>query len=287
VPLDALVRLKHEFSYRLILDESLSFGTLGRTGRGVTELFSEKTGSPIRYMHDIEIVTISLENALGSIGGITAGNHEIVDHQRLSGSGYCFSASTPPMAATAAMAALDLLAHQDQSNDRSLPQRLQVNRRYLVDQLREFCTARLDDVLVLSSDEESPLILLQLADIPETQDLNEIAFLQAVVQECLYQHDVAMVVTGPSALLYNNPRPPNFRDWLLRNPHSAPSPAGAASSLPGGILPAAVASGSEPPPGIRLTVSAAHTKDDLDRVVHALGDAVDGVMNRLSDAQKE
>jgi hypothetical protein len=55
-----------------------------------------------------------------------------------------------------------------------------------VDQLREFCTARLDDVLILSSDEESSLILPQLVDIPETQDLNEIAFLQAVVQECLY-----------------------------------------------------------------------------------------------------
>jgi hypothetical protein len=34
----------------------------------------------------------------------------------------------------------DILAHQDQDDDRSLPQRLQVNRRYLVDQLREFCT---------------------------------------------------------------------------------------------------------------------------------------------------
>jgi hypothetical protein len=59
------------------------------------------------------------------------------------------------------------------------------------------------------------LILLQLADIPETQDLNEIAFLQAVVQECMFQHNVAMVVTGPSASLHNNPRPPNTGNWGL------------------------------------------------------------------------
>ena len=34
---------------------------------------------------------------------------EIVDHQRLSGLGYCFSASLPPFLATAAIGALDVL----------------------------------------------------------------------------------------------------------------------------------------------------------------------------------
>ena len=32
-------------------------------------------------------------NSLASIGGFCAGDREIVDHQRLSGLGYCFSAS--------------------------------------------------------------------------------------------------------------------------------------------------------------------------------------------------
>lgn len=41
-------------------------------------------------------------NALGSIGGFCAGDREIVDHQRLSGLGYCFSASLPPFLATGA-----------------------------------------------------------------------------------------------------------------------------------------------------------------------------------------
>jgi serine palmitoyltransferase len=43
-----------------------------------------------------EIVTFSLEYAMGSIVGITVGNEEVVDHQRLSGAGYCFSAASPP-----------------------------------------------------------------------------------------------------------------------------------------------------------------------------------------------
>ena len=43
------------------------------------------------------------------MGGFCAGSREIVDHQRLSGLGYCFSASLPPYLATAAIGALDIL----------------------------------------------------------------------------------------------------------------------------------------------------------------------------------
>jgi serine palmitoyltransferase len=43
------------------------------------------------------------------VGGFCAGDREIVDHQRLSGLGYCFSASLPPFLATAAIGALDIL----------------------------------------------------------------------------------------------------------------------------------------------------------------------------------
>jgi serine palmitoyltransferase len=48
-------------------------------------------------------------NSLASVGGFCAGAREIVDHQRLSGLGYCFSASLPPFLATAAIGALDAL----------------------------------------------------------------------------------------------------------------------------------------------------------------------------------
>ena len=89
-PLDKIVELKKKYNYRLILDESFSFGCLGKTGRGALEHFSK------RHMYDAEIVTIALENSIGSIGGVTVGNEEVVDHQRLSGAGYCFSASAPP-----------------------------------------------------------------------------------------------------------------------------------------------------------------------------------------------
>ncbi len=54
------------------------------------------------------MVIVTLEYALGSIGGLCLGSTEVVDHQRLSGAGYCFSASAPPFVSTAALKALEV-----------------------------------------------------------------------------------------------------------------------------------------------------------------------------------
>ncbi|KAL9178616.1 hypothetical protein ACHAXT_001954 [Thalassiosira profunda] len=89
-PLREIVKLKEEFHYRLILDDSHGIGTLGANGRGSLEHHG------LKPMVHCEILTFSLENALGSVGGMTVGSEEVVDHQRLSGAGYCFSASAPP-----------------------------------------------------------------------------------------------------------------------------------------------------------------------------------------------
>ena len=41
------IELKYKYKYRLILDETYSFGTVGRTGRGLTELYNV----PVRAFH--------------------------------------------------------------------------------------------------------------------------------------------------------------------------------------------------------------------------------------------
>lgn len=50
---------------------------------------------------------VGMENSLATIGGFCVGSHFIVEHQRLSGLGYCFSASLPPLLTQAAISALD------------------------------------------------------------------------------------------------------------------------------------------------------------------------------------
>ncbi|KAK7809926.1 hypothetical protein U0070_000793 [Myodes glareolus] len=86
-PLPELVKLKYKYKARIFLEESLSFGVLGEHGRGVTEHYGIS-------IDDIDLISANMENALAS---------------RLSGQGYCFSASLPPLLASAAIEALNIM----------------------------------------------------------------------------------------------------------------------------------------------------------------------------------
>uniref|UniRef100_A0A8C2B9D2 Serine palmitoyltransferase 1 n=2 Tax=Cyprinus carpio TaxID=7962 RepID=A0A8C2B9D2_CYPCA len=101
-PLPELVKLKYKYKVRIFLEESMSFGVLGEHGRGVTEHFGVN-------IDDIDLISANMENALASIGGFCCGRSFVIDHQRLSGQGYCFSASLPPMLAAAAIEALNIM----------------------------------------------------------------------------------------------------------------------------------------------------------------------------------
>lgn len=57
----------------------------------------------------VDIIMVSMENALASVGGFCTGKAAIIGHQRLSSLGYCFSASLPPLHAVAAMTAIDII----------------------------------------------------------------------------------------------------------------------------------------------------------------------------------
>ncbi|XP_019569438.2 serine palmitoyltransferase 1 isoform X3 [Rhinolophus sinicus] len=101
-PLPELVKLKYKYKARIFLEESLSFGVLGEHGRGVTEHFGIN-------IDDIDLISANMENSLASIGGFCCGRSFVIDHQRLSGQGYCFSASLPPLLAAAAIEALNIM----------------------------------------------------------------------------------------------------------------------------------------------------------------------------------
>ena len=58
------------YCYRLILNEALSFGVLGATGRGLTEMH----GVDVR---EIEIVTMSMAHSLASVGGLCIGTTQV------------------------------------------------------------------------------------------------------------------------------------------------------------------------------------------------------------------
>ena len=105
-PLPALAALKAAHHFRLIVDESLSFGALGeKNGLGVTEHF----GMPL---DSVDILTGTLGNTMGAVGGFCVGSLEVVDHQRLSGAAYCFSASAPPFMSRVGITAIDIMVKE-------------------------------------------------------------------------------------------------------------------------------------------------------------------------------
>lgn len=186
-PLDELIKLKEEFCYRLILDESFSFGSLGQTGKGALEHFN------LEHMRHAEIVTFSLENTMGSIGGITVGNEEVVDHQRLSGAGYCFSASLPPFLAAAAQASLNRMKTEPE-----LLSTLRENIEYFYQQINAQMSNLIPSkVMITSTENLSPIVLLQLTK-NEDNVLNrdEQVDLFDKVAACCLENGVFVISTG-------------------------------------------------------------------------------------------
>ena len=174
-PLPELLALKEKFCYRLILDETLSFGSIGNTGRGVTEHFGVK-------VTDVEIILLSMDTTLASVGGVCIGSREIVDHQRLSGAGYCFSASAPPFLSAVAIKALKLMEEQ--------PERLQVlqaNAKQLHDLLGKV------KGLTLRSQDASPVLHLVL-DNPRSDLEEEMGLIMKIAHYCV-DHGIGAIAS--------------------------------------------------------------------------------------------
>lgn len=95
------------------MDESLSIGVLGDSGRGS---FEHAGLCP----KDIDIIVGSMSHAFGSGGGFCAGTVQIVDHQRLSSQAYCFSASLPAIFARTSLHVLERLEESSFAGVRKL-----------------------------------------------------------------------------------------------------------------------------------------------------------------------
>ncbi|KAH9032102.1 serine palmitoyltransferase [Lactarius hengduanensis] len=144
VDLPKLIELKHKYKYRLILDESISFGTVGRTGRGLTELYNIPAT-------EIDMIVGSLANDLNSSGGFCAGSRIVVDHQRINGTSFIFSEAFPVGPVVSASVGINILR-----NTPLILRKLQVNVRAI--------RAILDQVeaITIPSHADSPIIHIHL-----------------------------------------------------------------------------------------------------------------------------
>lgn len=180
-PLDAIIRLKEKYRFRVLLDESNSFGVLGKSGRGLTELY----GVPVEK---IDIITAAMGHALASEGGFCTGSTRVIDHQRLSSSGYVFSASLPPYLASAAITAIDIL---EESPD--LLSKLEENIALLWKGLSDVAG------LSIASDPQSPIVYLRLKNSTGSVK-NDLHVLEDIADRMLKEESVFVVVSKRSTL---------------------------------------------------------------------------------------
>ena len=138
--LKRLSELCVQFDAELLLDEAHSVGTLGPTGRGLTEHF----GMPQSTI-DIQIGTLS--KALSSCGGFVAGDGTLIEYLRYSAPGFIYSVGLPPSETAAALAALRILRREPERVTR-LQERSRQFRAELVSRGIELAGADLSSPVV-------------------------------------------------------------------------------------------------------------------------------------------
>jgi serine palmitoyltransferase len=152
----AQVELKLKYKFRLILDESCSYGVLGRTGRGVTEAQNVDAA-------EIDMIVGSLSGPLCAAGGFCAGNSEVVEHQRISSASYTYSAALPALLSTTASETISLLQEQPE---------ILTGLRDNIKAMRAQLDPRSDWVHVSSSVDNPIMLLVLKAEVVASKNLS-------------------------------------------------------------------------------------------------------------------
>ncbi len=102
-PMDKINELAKKYDAMIMVDECHSAGVVGKTGRGVTELFDIRG--------EVDIITGTLGKAFGGgIGGFTTGKKEIIEMLRQKSRPYLFSNSLIPAATGAGIEMFDMMS---------------------------------------------------------------------------------------------------------------------------------------------------------------------------------
>ena len=110
-PLDKICALAEKYDALVMVDECHSAGVVGKTGKGITELFGVEG--------KVDIITGTLGKAFGgAIGGFTTGRKEIIELLRQRSRPYLFSNSLPPAVVNAGIAVFDLLEKSTALHDK-------------------------------------------------------------------------------------------------------------------------------------------------------------------------
>lgn len=168
IDLPRMIELKEKYKFRIILDESWSFGVLGRTGRGVTEAQNVDPSQ-------VDMIIGSLAGPLCAGGGFCGGSKDVVTHQRIASSSYTFSAALPAMLAVTASETMNLV-----QNNPDILTTTRENTRALRAQL----DPRSDWVMCTSAPENPILLLVIKPNVIQSRRMT-LDDQDRVLQECV------------------------------------------------------------------------------------------------------
>lgn len=159
-PLPSIMRLARAHGSWVLIDDAHGTGTLGRTGRGIIEYWSDARrqdgGSDLSDDSDLrpDLLVITASKALGSEGAAVCCSTPVAEFLRNRARGYVFSTSSAPASVAATQAAVRVILREP---DRV--RRLQDNSLYLRNQLRDHGIPLVD-----GTSDSTPIIPIFIGD---------------------------------------------------------------------------------------------------------------------------
>ncbi len=109
-PLDKIYEVTNRFDVMLMVDDAHGEGVVGKGGRGIVDHFN------LHGKVDVEVGTMS--KAFGVMGGMVAGNSQIIEWLRQRGRPFLFSSAATPPDVAACLAAVEVLTESTELVDR-------------------------------------------------------------------------------------------------------------------------------------------------------------------------
>lgn len=99
--LPEITRLANEYGVLVMVDDAHALGVIGNMGKGTADHFG--------LTSDVDMIMSTFSKSLASIGGFIAADSKIINYLKHHSRPMIFSASIPPSAAAAAIAALEII----------------------------------------------------------------------------------------------------------------------------------------------------------------------------------
>lgn len=122
--LPEIVAASKEFGARIMVDDAHGIGVLGAQGRGTLEYFN--------LIDEVDLVMGTFSKSFASLGGFIAGDARVISYVKHHSRALIFSASMPPSAIAAVLAALEVIQTEPE-----IRESLWENTRFLLRKVQE------------------------------------------------------------------------------------------------------------------------------------------------------